>query len=70
MTTALHRRALQAIAETWDHMEDDGTFCVHCGAQVHNAHLAYAGVTPTVTHDPSCIVPEVLAHLAANPQEN
>lgn len=70
MTTALHRRALQAIAETWDHMEDDGTFCVHCGAQVHNAHLSGLGITPTVTHHTDCIVPEVLAHLAANPQES
>lgn len=45
-------------------------FRVFCGAQVHNAHLTYVGVEPTVTHDPTCIVPEVLAHLAANPQES
>lgn len=71
MSTPLHRRALEAIAESWSYHEDhEGTFCVFCGAQVHNAHLAYAGVEPTVTHDATCIVPEVLAHLAANPQEN
>ena len=71
MTTTLHRRALEAIAESWSYHEDhEGTFCVFCGAQVHNAHLSGLGITPTVTHDTTCIVPEVLAYLAANPQEN
>ncbi len=68
--STLHNRALAAIAASWDyHEEHEGTFCVFCGAQVHNTHLAGLGITPTVEHDPTCIVPEVLAHLAANPLE-
>lgn len=71
MSVSLQRRALQAIAESWSYHEDhEGTFCVFCGAQVHNAHLSGLGITPTVTHHTDCIVPEVLAHLAANPQES
>lgn len=38
------------------------------GAYTNTNH--HAVVEPTVTHDPTCIVPEVLAHLAANPQES
>ena len=69
MTTTLHRRALMAIAEHWTYHDDMGSYCVFCGAEVKNAHLSGLGITPTVTHDATCIVPEVLAHLEANPQE-
>lgn len=70
MADTLHRRALEAIAKSWSCSDYGQEFCAFCGAQVHNAHLAWAGIEPTITHDTGCIVPEVLAHLAANPQEN